>query len=252
MDKKKILMEGKSLDISKGSQEKIPDPFADVDLGSQQLAGVLTDATVGTLKSASGVIVPGLNKLFEWTERLDQASREEKLKLLLNKYAENFKSVDDALSQLKTLTVTRGGQTLFRKIIQIVDKGAEDQEWIVLLATVLQKISEAEFEKYFEAQMFILSQIDRLSPQALIILSQYNIWRKVNIQGTTTASGKTAGDWAPQVTKFMRQHLEIENLEVGGRINHSFNELESANMLTLSGHQLKLTPIGLEIHRILE
>jgi hypothetical protein len=237
----------KEIDLVKTSHSKIVDPLDFIELEPQQIAGALTQATTGAIASS----IPVINKLFEWAERVDQASREKKLKILFNKYSTHFQSIDDAVSNLKLLTATRGGQTIFRKIIQIISKGPEDQEWINLLAVVLRRISGAEFEKYFESQMFILSQIDRLTSQALIILAQYDIWKDVTIQKTTTTSGQTMGDWAPQVTMFMRQKTGINNLEVGGRINHSFRELESSGMITLSGHRLKLTAIGLEIYRTL-
>ena len=233
--------------LIKKEKSEISDPLEKIELESQQIAGVLAEATTGSIASS----IPVINKIFEWVERVDRASREEKLKTLLNEYANHFGSIDDAISKLKLLTATRGGQTIFRKVIQIVDKGAEDQEWIRLLATALRKVSDAEFEKYFDAQMFILSQIDRLSPQALILLSKYSIWREANIQSTTTTSGQTMGDWIPQATMFMRQKLGVNNLEVGARINHSFRELESTGMVDLKGHQLKLTAIGLEIHRVI-
>lgn len=231
--------------LAKIEARHISDPLEEVGLDSQQIAGVLGKATTGSIVSS----IPGFNKVFEWIERVDQASREEKLKTLLVEYKERFESFEDAISRLKLLTATRGGQTLFRKVIQIVDKGDEDQEWIRLLAIVLRRVSEAEFEKYFDAQMFVLSQIDRLSPQALILLSEYDVWRQANIQNTTTTSGQTMGDWVPQVTMFMRQKKSVDNLEVGARINHSFRELESTGMVDLKGHQLKLTAIGLEIHQ---
>lgn len=226
---------------------KISDPLEKIGLSLQQGAGVLAEATAGSIVSS----IPIINKIFEWMERIDQVSREEKLKTLLVEYTGCFNSIGDAISKLKLLTATRGGQTLFRKVIQIVDKGAEDKEWIGLLAVALRKLSETEFEKYFDAQMFVMSQIDRLSPQALILLSKYDIWRQKNIQGTSTTSGKTMGDWIPQATMFMRLKLGVDNLEVGARINHSFRELESAGMVDLKGHQLKLSAIGLEIHRLI-
>lgn len=242
----KINKDGSSK-LTEKEEYKTSDPLGNIEMESQQIAGVLAEATTGSIVSS----IPVINKIFEWVERVNQASREEKLKTLLNEYTDRFETIDDAISKLKLLTATRGGQTIFRKIIQIVDKGAEDQEWIRLLATALRKVSDAEFEKYFDAQMFILSQIDRLSPQALILLSKYSIWREVNIQSTTTTSGQTMGDWIPQATMFMRQKIGIENLEVGARINHSFRELESTGMVDLKGHQLKLTAIGLEIHRVI-
>lgn len=236
-DKNGKLAETETLGVSS--------PLEKIELDSQQISGVLVKATAGLIASS----IPVLNKMFEWMERVDQASREEKLKTLLVEYSKRFSSLDEAISKLNLLTATRGGQTLFRKVIQIVDKGNEDQEWICLLATALRKVSEAEFEKYFDAQMFILSQIDRLSPQALILLSEYDVWKQVHIQGTTTASGQTIGDWIPQVTMFMRQKKGVDSLEVGARINHSFRELESIGMVDLKGDQLKLTAIGLEIHQ---
>lgn len=245
-DIQKINQDG-SDKLAKKEEYKISDPLENIELESRQIAGVLAEATTGSIVSS----IPVLNKMFEWMERVDQASREEKLKTLLAEYTGRFESVEDAISKLKLLAATRGGQTIFRKIIQIVDKGAEDKEWIRLLSIALRKVSETEFEKYFDAQMFVLSQIDRLSPQALILLSKYDIWKQANIQNTTTTSGQTMGDWIPQATMFMRQKIGVENLEVGARINHSFRELESTGMVDLKGHQLKLTAIGLEIHRVI-
>ena len=242
IQKNKKNQDGK---LAKIETRSISDPLEEVGLDSQQIAGVLGKATTGSIASS----IPGFNKIFEWIERVDQASREEKLKTLLVEYKEHFESFEDAISKLKLLTATRGGQTLFRKIIQIIDKGAEDQEWIRLIAITLKTTSKAEFEKYFDAQMFVLSQIDRLSPQALVLLSKYDVWKQANIQNTTTTSGQTMGDWIPQATMFMRQKIGIENLEVGARVNHSFRELESTGIVDLKGHQLKLTAIGLEIHR---
>lgn len=235
------------VDLVKAESCEVSDPLETIELKPQQIAGVLAEATSGSIVSS----IPVLNKMFEWMERVDKASREEKLKTLLVEYVGRFDSTDDAISKLELLAATRGGQTLFRKVIQIVDKGAEDKEWIRLLAIALRKVSETEFEKYFDAQMFVLSQIDRLSPQALILLSKYDIWRQANIQNTTTTSGQTMGDWIPQATMFMRQKLGVNNLEVGARINHSFRELEATGMVDLKGHQLKLTAIGLEIYRVI-
>lgn len=240
-------MDNENKKIIKKKEINVSDPLGEVRLDSQQIAGVLAEATGGSIAST----IPGLNKVFEWMERVDQASREEKLKTLLTEYAGRFGSVDDAISKLKLLVATRGGQTIFRKIIQIVDKGAEDKEWICLLAIALQKVSEAEFDKYFDAQMFVLSQIDRLSPQALVLISKYDIWKQANIQNTTTTSGQTTGDWIPQVAMFTSKKLGVDYLEVGARINHSFRELESTGMVDLKGHQLELTAIGLEMHRII-
>lgn len=225
----------------------IEDPLEKISLDSQQIAGVLVEAFKGSIISS----VPGINKLFEWVERFDQGSREEKLKMLLTKYTERCNSFEDAISRLRLLTSTPGGQTIFRKVLQIVDKGAEDQEWIRLLAVTLERISDEDFNKYFDAQMFILSQIDRLSPQALIVLSKYDTWKEVRINSTSTSSHQTMGDWIPQVTQFMRTKLGIESLEVGVRINHSFRELESTGLVILKGHDLKLTAVGLEIYRVI-
>lgn len=235
----------KSKKLLKKESNIDPDPLEKIKLNHRQMTGILTNAALETVVSSTPII----GKMYEWAERSNQASREEKLKILLIKYNSRFDSNEKAISNLKSLADSRGGQTIFRKIIQIVDKGQEDQEWIQLLAIALKKISETDFEKYFDAQMFILSQIDKLSPQSLILLSEYDIWRSAHIQGTTTTSGKTMGDWIPQVTMLMRRSKGIDNLEAGARIGHSFRELETAGLIELRGHELKLTAIGIEINR---
>lgn len=242
--KKEIAKQNNSNQISNSDK----DCLGDINLSLSQTFDALKNATVGTVISN----IPILNKMYEWMERVEQDTREKKLNILFNDFKSKFDSIDEAFSKLKTLVATRGGQTIFRKLVQIVDKGSEDQEWIDLLANVLKTLSESSIEKYFDDYEYLLAQIDRLTPHGLILLSKNNIWKEVNIQGTTTTSNQTmGGNWPDQATSFFMRKIGIVNLMMGGRINHTFRELESAGILTLSGHQLKLTAIGLEIYRII-
>lgn len=220
-------------------------PLEQIILSPQEVGNVVVSATTRTFISS----IPGYGKILEWTERVEQESREIKLQVLFREYSSKFETIEEALSRLQILHTTLGGQTVFRKIIQIISKGEENQEWITLLARVLKSVSEPELEKHFEERVFVLSQIDRLSSQALLLLDKYEIWRQANIDGTTTTSGQTAGDWIPKATRFLMSKIGIHDLPLGARVNHSFHELESAGIVSLQGHQLKLTAIGLEIQR---
>ncbi len=126
--------------------------------------------------------------------RLDNALREQQLNNVLRQFAEQFTSIDDAVTRLQILTGTREGQVLFRKVIQILESGESDPDWTALLATILKNISDEKIATQFRQYEFLLSQIDKLSPQSLVVLSKYNIWKDALISGTTTTSKKKRRD----------------------------------------------------------
>lgn len=218
------------------------------ELSGEQIGKVLKNSVAKGFARA----IPGIRELYSVVDTVNQEIREEKMGNVLRDFQSHFQSIDQAMSQLKTLLSNRAGIIIFQKVVQIIDNGSMDEEWLFLMSKVLKWVSDPDFERQFEGRTYALSQIARLSPQALIILSKYRVWQQVNIQGTTTMSGQTAGDWEGQVTRFLKAKIGIEDGYIGIRINHSFKELDSAGMVRLEGHQLKLSAIGLEIHQMLE
>jgi len=197
--------------------------------------------------SAGIKAIPVVSTVAEIIEKIDDELRDEKLQILLASFAERFDSAEDALNKLKELASTREGAILFRKLIQIMDNGDLDAEWLGVLSTALKKITDADLKAQFREIVYALGQIDRLTPQALIILSKYYKWSGVRIQGTTTASRQTtSGDWDVQAVSHW---LPSEEPGVRTRIAHAFRELMSTGLITLNQQQIALEPIGDEVFR---
>lgn len=231
------------------TQVDISDPLDMVEISDEQMAAAVMEATTSTAVGTLASFVPPLGKLLEWSEKVDQGVKEQKLQTLLRKYNERFLSHDETITKLKFLTATTSGKVLLSKVIRLVDNMA-DEESINLLANTLKNITDSDVEKKFEEHAYILSQIDRLTPQALVVLSKYEDWKTCSLSGTTTTSKHTvSGDWDSQIATFLTGKLGITASDIKLRMAHSFWELESTGMIVLDGSFVKLEIIGAEVYR---
>ena len=206
-----------------------------------------TKALVRSIFSTGAKAIPIIGTLVEIIQGVDDALREEKIELLMTSFAAKFESVEEAVGILKTLTTSKEGAVLLKKVIHVLDNGDVEEEWIKVLASVLKKVTESDLREHFREIAYVLSQIDRLTPQALIILSKFTNWSRVRLHGTTTTSQHTTcGDWEMQIVT----HWTPE-LDAGTRVRmaHSFRELLSAGMIKLNGERMALEPIGDELFR---
>ncbi len=230
----------------------ISDPLDAVEISGEQIAAVVLGATTSTAAGVLASLIPPLGMLLEWSEKVDQGVKEQKLQTLLRKYNEYFSSLDETIAKIKFLTATRSGKVLLSKVIGLVDNMV-DEESIGLLANTLKNITNSEVEKKFEEHAYILSQIDRLTPQALVVLSKYEDWKACSLSGTTTTSKHTvSGDWDSQVAVFLAGKLGIIASDIKLRMAHSFWELESTGMIVLDGSFVKLEIIGAEVCRYIK
>lgn len=238
--------------ITKTESIEILDPLDAVEITEEQMTAAVMEATTSTVAGTLASFIPPLGKLLEWSEKVDEGVKEQKLQTLLRKYNERFSSHDETIAKLKFLTATTSGKVLLSKVIRLVDNMA-DGESIGLLANTLKNITDSEVEKKFEEHGYILSQIDRLTPQALVVLSKYEDWKTCSLSGTTTTSKHTvSGDWDSQVAVFLAGKLGITASDVKLRMAHSFWELESTGMIVLDGSFVKLEIIGAEVHRYIK
>lgn len=217
-----------------------------LDLPQSEAIKMLLDAVFET----GAGLIPGVGTLLDFTNRLEEKIRERKLSILLQSFAEHFGSIDEAISRLKFLHSNPSGIVLFHKIILILNNGSDEEEWIQSLANVLKNLSESEIEDKFEEYKYALSQIERLTAQAVIILSKYDVWKEVTIQNTTSMSGQTiSGDWDSQATNYLIRSMGIGVTESGValRMMHSFEELKNAGLVLLDHDKLKLSIVGAEI-----
>lgn len=213
-----------------------------------------TKTTIRTLISASGKIfagsIPGLNKFFQVVDTINQEVREEKLKILLSQFGNRFDNIESALGQLRQLFQHRDGLILFSKIIHILDNEVINDEWADVLANVLKTISDSDIKKQFAKHSYILAQIDKLSPHALLLLHKYDSWSKVKFTGSTTMSGQTiVGDWDSQITNLFCSNTNLQEVEVKERIKHAFRDLEGRSIFNITeGKGVALTKVGQEIY----
>lgn len=213
-----------------------------------------TQTTIRALINAGGKVVvgsiPGLNKFFQVVDTINQEVREEKLKILLSQFGNRFDNIEGTLDQLRQLFQHREGLILFSKIIHILDNEVVNDEWADVLANVLKTISDSDVKEQFARHSYILAQIDKLSPHALLLLHKYDSWSKVKFTGSTTMSGQTiVGDWDSQITNLFCSNTNTQDMEVKERIRHAFKDLEGRGIFKITeGKGVSLTQVGQEIH----
>lgn len=200
------------------------------------------------LKTLTGA-VPVVKDLVAIVEKINTEVKEQKLNNLLLSYRDRFESLELAQEQFAFLMSSGEGVMLFHKIIQMVDNGTTDEDWIELMASVLKNISNSDIVEQFEEKRYLLSQIARLSPQALIVLNKGQYWGSAKFTGATTTSKQTmVGDWDVQVSEFFMRSAGIKEESVKIRIAHAFRELESTGMVYLTEDKsLGCTQIGARI-----
>lgn len=244
-------MTGKNLTTSGPSSDLIlsdtnSDPLDKIELSKEKYADIIASAGSKTV----GGKIPVLGILLEGVERITGEIREEKLKILLNGFEKRFDSTEEALGQFKKLFQSRTGVVLFEKIVHILDDGTEDREWIDLLSSVLKNVLDNEIEKQFEELSYVLAQISKSSPQALIILSKKKNWQTYKFTGSTTMSKQTVvGDWDAQIAKHFAASINVTDKSKIVRIAHTFRELESTRMIFIADKKLACTEVG-ELVRI--
>lgn len=237
------------MEIKKNNKPKTQNPEDIVDE-----VELPTDTTIRALISASGKVVagsiPGLNKFFQVVDTINQEVREEKLKILLSQFGNRFENIESALDQLRQLFQHREGLILFSKIIHILDNEVINDEWADVLADVLKTVSDSDVKEQFAKHSYILAQIDKLSPHALLLLHKYDSWSKVKFTGSTTMSGQTiVGDWDSQITNLFCSNTNTQDVEAKERIRHAFKDLEGRGIFKITESEgVSLTQVGQEIY----
>ena len=223
------------------------DSLDKIELSKEKYAEIIAK---GGSKTLAGKI-PILGTLLEGVDKITQEIREEKLKILLNGFEKKFLSTENALNQFKKIFQSKSGIILFEKIVHILDNGTEDREWIDLLSSVLKNIVNNDIEKQFEELSYVLAQISKLSPQALVVLNKKESWHPYKFTGSTTMSKQTVvGDWDTQIAKHFGAEIGTIDKNKIVRMAHTFRELENTGMVHITeDKKLSCTEVG-ELLRI--
>jgi len=197
--------------------------------------------------------IPFFGALIGYVEKYKNKIDAARLAVFLEKMKGKMESHDAFVNALGKLLISNAGLTLFQKTLRILNKDNFDSDFTDLLATTLKNISDADFDEMFEELNYVLSQIERLSPHALLVLSKNPSWNKAPLSGGTTTSGQTLlGDWDTQVTNFYSRNLNITDERKKKRIAHAFRELQSGGVLFVNENKrVQLTSTGEEVYKVI-
>ena len=214
------------------------------EIATTKAKGIIRDKVLGLFK-----IGDIINTILTWNEQVDQDMRKAKKEYLLANFIERTEQNELAISALKEFLSSPQGNTLFNKILRILDDSPPDLELANHLAHALRYIVDTNFAAMFEAHRYALAQIEQLTPQALTILADYVNWPQMKLGSFSTSGPKVTSDW---LTEFTRAYVSIKGISDSGvadRVKHSINVLIAGRFIEahiVKGSEAKcvLTDVG--------
>ena len=214
------------------------------DISTAHTKKLIRDKALGFFKV--GEII---SEIINWNESVDEDIKEAKKEYLLAQYFDKNDRNEMALSNIKDFLSNAQGNTLFNKILRILDDTPPDVELSNHLSNALRYIINSNFEALFEEHKYALSQIEKLTPQALTILSDNNSWPLIPLGSYSASGSKVTSDWLTEFTKTYAASKRINDSQIINRISHSINELISmrlieAHLTQESGASCTMTGVG--------
>lgn len=183
---------------------------------------VLRDNTLGLFK-----IGQVISNVLNWNEEIEGEISEAKKSLLLEQFFYKVDEQEESLSKLKAFITNPQGNTIFSKVLRILDDSPPDQELINHLSSVLKYIVEKNnFSKLFEQHRFALAQIEQLTAQALTVLSDYNNFPKFKLASSMSFGPKVTSDWNLEFVTAYCESKGITNPEQVIRVSHVVGQLQ--------------------------
>lgn len=172
-----------------------------------------------------------VSEIINWNESVDEDLKQAKKEYLLAQYFERNDKNEEALSQIKMFLTSAQGNTLFNKILRILDDSPPDLELANHLSSALKYIVDNSFSQLFEQHKYALSQIELLTPQALSILSDRESWPLIPLGGYSSNGGRVTSDWLIEFTQAYAASKRINDPNVTSRVRHSINELITRRLI---------------------
>lgn len=199
-----------------------------------------------------------IKEILDFNSGVDAEIKEAKKQVLLAAYFDKCEENSDAVAKLKGLLMSAEGNTLFTKILRILDENPPDLELINCLSGALAYIAGSDFEALFEDHKYALGQIDQLTPQALIILSDSASWPQMRLSSYNSQGSKIISDFVDAFSEAYCQAKKIQSSSLRDKVKHSLADLRTKNLLEArlvnNGENLaraSLTDIGATIARYL-
>ncbi|WP_051910493.1 hypothetical protein [Carnobacterium pleistocenium] len=246
--------------ISKGNQ--LPKPKLDnITLSGEEITEVTKKQTVKLLIDKGLLLFGPLGEvastIIGWNDNMNDEIEKVKEKKLLLQYFEKTDEQTGTVDKLTNFVTDPYGFTIFNKILSILKDTPPDSELADHLSTVLKNVVNSEdFELLFESQKYVLTQIEKLTPQALTIISDMVSWPLIKINASTSYTKKVTSDYHEEFTK---EYCKVKNIKDESkikRVEHSIRELQKEGLLEAYDKdgpiECRLTSIGNEIYQYLK
>lgn len=242
-DKKQLAKKEEQAEITER------DPLQDIELSNEKQDELLLE----TFGESLAERVPILREIIGYTHKYKEKVDSARLAIFLNKVEDKLGSHDAFLGAMARMLTSNAGLTIFQKTTRILNNDNFDEDFIDLLAVTFKNVTAKDFESMFEELNYALSQIEKLSAQALLVLSVYEVWQKTKLQGGTTMSEQTiVGNWEGQMANSYANSIGMTDDRMKKRLAHAFCELENNGIVFLTPEKrVGLTPIGQEVYDLI-
>lgn len=228
----------------------------EIKLSEEEEKKIISEKTIKTIRDKTlGMFKIGeaINTLLNWNEEIDTELKNAKKEYLLNSYFDKTEQSEDSIKQIQQFLTSPQGNTLFNKIIRILDNTPPDIELTEHLATVLKNITNSDFIKLFDDHKFALNQIEMLTPQALTLLSDFKNWPSWKLGSYSANGGIITSDWMPDFISGYSATKNITDTKLQLKITHSMNDLVKNNYAraTLTNQELVAAVFTTDVAKIL-
>lgn len=227
--------------------DQSPTNFQDIEVSGRKQLEIILESLGETLID----FIPIASNLMNFVRKEEEKLNAVRMAAFLEQLSGKMASQEDFKRSLIKLLTSNTGLVLFQKTVRVLNRDNFEKEFIKLLANSLAKITNVDVEKMFEKLNYVLSQIEKLSAQALILLSKYQSWKGFPLQRATgMGSGIICPDWDTQVASHFVRQTHLLDAGMLERVTHVFHELESNGMIhnETSTKSVELTEIGREVY----
>ncbi len=187
--------------------------------------------------------IPGYKlakKLLTWNSSVDKTIKEAKKEILLLQSIKKINAATNGTQAIINLLTNPCGNTIFNKVIGIIDDSPPDDELLEHLSAFLSYVAQSDFENLFSDHKYALAQIQALTPHSLTILKDYQSWPRFKPGSYSSNGGVLTSDWLEVFTVTYLESKQIANQRISRLVRHCINELISRRFVvaTLQGEDI--------------
>lgn len=167
-----------------------------------------------------------LEKVLNTAESIESETNEYKKGLLMSAYMDQVDDIQEEVNKLENFVISPEGNILFSKVIRIINNNPQSKSYSKLLAECLKKIINSNFKDLFSKHVYALNQIEKLTPQALILLADYGNWPEYQIRNYSSNRGILTSEWIEEFLLYYAPSRGITDNQMTRRIAHALKELQ--------------------------